>query len=688
MVLLLGTYISNKPEPSFLLQPEPGRRLANVIKLLLKNPEDWHHFARDAAFYKLRAPAAFDYLTTYLQSLDEINVIQIDEVAEKARTKELERALKILSLDALVTDRLRQAKETFAQQISEILFELDRKRFAEFVKILADAAEYSAERHFREKETRYLRLEADISRIMEEMSRHPTQLSIEKLLPPISSLLELLRRDFAQIEVARPELELTNVLDNDFYVMHDGVIPLRLLLSSKDESAPPIEAIGLVLEQGDAEPCHSPDPLHGGQTREIELLIRPTEKQTQDETFTVNVIVEYRDRKGATNRSRPFPLAVRLGKPTFEDIPNPYARYAGGAPVEDEKMFFGRAALIDRIVQCLSTGPQGQCFVLYGQKRSGKSSVLKQVEKRLKTSTLFALLSAGTFSPGDLWGSFARILSQELAFRLEDASSAIPENWPSRSEIKASPLESIRNVARILAKHGHNIVVAIDEFTYIFEEAPDDVGKFMRGWKALLEGKTFNAIVVGQDTMPRFKQAFPNEFGVTHDERITYLNEEETSDLATKPILLDGASRYRGRALHRLFDFTAGSPFFLQITCDRLVRYLNSRKAAFITEADIEHVARTLTVGSEALPPERFDALVTAAGEKVAIVSRDDLWRLLTKVAKESLHSGWCYKRELDGMPNSMEALKDLIDREILASEGERVRIRVGLFAQWLRANQ
>ena len=687
-VLLLGTYLSNTVEPSELLQPDTGKRLPNILNLLTARPDDWRRFVNDAAFYQIRAPSAYNHFTSLCEAYPDLKLTQQYQSTERLRLREIENALKCVSSDALSADGLRRAKEAVARQMVVARFELDRKRLADLVKLLGDASDYALERHFRERETKFLRLEADISRHIEELQRHPTHLSIERLLPILVSLLDLLKADFSRAETAKPSLELRNVLDSDFYVVNDGTVALRLLLVSKDESSPPIEAIGLVLEHGHGDPCHSPDPLHGGQTREIELAIKPSENQIDDGAFSVQVAVEYRNRKGNTEKSQSFSLAVRLGEQSFAEIPNPYGRYSGGSPVEDEEMFFGRVALIDRVVRYLSSGSMGQCFVLYGQKRSGKSSVLKQVEKRLGKSVLFAPMSAGTFSPGNLWGSFARLLLQELTFRLEDAGVDIPENWPSRSDVNASPLETIRDVARGLTKRGYQVVVAIDEFTYIFENVHGDMEMFMRGWKALLEARTFNALLVGQDTMPRFKQTFPNEFGVTHDERITYLDEEEAAVLASKPILLDGASRYRGQALHRLFDLTAGSPFFLQIACDRLVRHLNSRKAAFVTEADIDQVARTLTVGGEALPPERFDALVTAAGEKVATVPRDDLWRVLARVARESLHSGWCYRDVLTELPRSLEALKDLIDREILAVEGERVSIRVGLFAAWLRANQ
>lgn len=689
--LLLGTYLPNPVEPSDLLQPKTGDRLPNVLNKLNEAPRGWNDFRKHVGFYAHRAPDAFRHLQSLQSSLKTAYAVPSGEeyvASEKDRENGLGNAYALLPKESLSVDKYRQAREALSEMQPSLCFELDRLRMSEFLKILENTASYILERNFRERETRYLRLIDDISRVMTEVVRHPTHMCVERMEPALVYLQKLVNIDFEHIEIAQPDLELRNILDSDFNVINAGVISLRLLLSSKDEGVPPIESIGLSLEDGGGEPCHSPDPLYGGQAREIELTVKPTVEQISDGAFSVSVKVDYRDRKGNIQSSGAFPLAVRLGKPAFDEIPNPYGRYSGGSPVEDKEMFFGRASLIDRVIRHLSTGTMGQCFVLYGQKRSGKSSVLKQLEHRLGDAVIYAPISAGTFSPGNLWCSFARLLLQQLKFRLEDADIGIPENWPNRSEVEAGPLETIREVVRSLTKQGRRIILAIDEFTYIYESGQSDIEAFMRGWKALLEARAFNALLVGQDTMPRFKQAFPNEFGVTHDERITYLDRAEAAELASDPIQLDGRSRYRGQAQSRLFDFTAGSPFFMQIFCDRLVRHMNERKAAFITEADIEQVARTLTIGADALPPERFDALVTAAGEKVASVPRNDLWQVLGRVARESLHSGWCYRASLSELPRSQEALTDLSDREILIIEGERVRIRVGLFAAWLRANQ
>lgn len=684
--LLLGTYSSAISDPATILKPDVGQRVRHLLKIFTQSPKEWLEFLADAPFYRLRAPAAFSLLDENLESVPSLTAAPQNLDDERQRKREDDAAFAALRVDAISTDKLRNAREALAQRTPHARFNLDKKCLEDVVTLLSDAAEYALARNFRERETFFLRLEPEIARYTDELQRAPTHTAIERLLPALSSFRELLKADFERAETAKASLTLRNVLDNDYYVVNEGSVALRLVLTSRDESAPPIEAMGLILDAGDGDPCHSPEPLHGGQTREMELTIRPTQRQIKDAAFAVGVRVEYRTRGGTMEKSTPFAIPVRLGTLAFTEINNPYERYAGGSPVDDETMFFGRQALIERMIKYLSTGELGQCFVLYGQKRSGKTSVIRQVEKKIQSPIFFVSISAGTFIPGRLWVSFVRALLLEISFRLEDDGKSIPEAWPAKSDIENNPLEAVQWVLRYLGKQGCRVAVAVDEFTYIYENANNDVETFMRGWKALLERKTLNAVVVGQDTMPRFKRAFPNEFAVTHDERLTYLDRSETERLASTPILLDGQTRYRGQAVHRLFDLTAGSPFFLQIACDRLVRHLNARKAAFVTEADIDHVGQTLTV-TDPLPMERFDALVTAAGEKVATVPREHLWTLLARIARESLHSGWCYRSVLKELPHSDDAVTDLIDRGILSEEGKRVRIRVGLFASWLRAN-
>lgn len=688
-ILLLGTYLSSKIGANTLLDKNRENHGAFIFKIFTENSNDWMCFKKHAPYYKHTIPIAYNELENYFKKygLDFDLEKSLDE--EKNRSRYIENKLRgIMSIEFSI-DFFRRANEHLMACINRMLFDLDITRFNNIISIFRQCAEYLQDFDFREIEAKYLRLEAEISRNIDEIEKLPTILSYEKILPCLEMLLSLLKDNYNQIIDSTPELEVRNVLDNDFYVVNNEYVSLRILLESKKENSPPIEAISLSIENGKSEPCHSPDPLYGGQRREIELLITPTKKQITDQAFSVNIIVDYRTKKGNNEKLGPFPVAVRLGKAgSFKEITNPYSRYAGGSPIDDDNMFYGRAEIINKVINCISSGSLGQCFVIYGQKRSGKSSVLNQIEKKINDSLLFLKLSAGNFSPDNLLASFARLLIQEMKFALEDRNAKIPDEWPKSSEIATNPVEHIREACYLIANMRYRIVVAIDEFTYIYENELDRVYYFMRAWKALLESQKFNAILVGQDTMPRFIQKYPNEFGFIHDVRLTYLNEEEAYNLATKPILLDGKSRFRGKALQKLFFLTAGNPFFLQITCDRLVRHLNSLRAEFVTEADIDQVVRSMTLGAESLPPERFDALVSAAGESMDIVPRNDLWKLLSRIARESIQTGWCYRNILENMTNVEIAIKDLMDRKILLADGERLKIHVELFTKWLQANQ
>ena len=53
--------------------------------------------------------------------------------------------------------------------------------------------------------------------------------------------------------------------------------------------------------------------------------------------------------------------------------------------------------------------------------------------------------------------------------------------------------------------------------------------------------------------MPVFKNEFPNEFGVTEDVRVAYLNDDDAWSFVEEPI---GKGRFVGRAVQHVLDLT------------------------------------------------------------------------------------------------------------------------------------
>ena len=215
----------------------------------------------------------------------------------------------------------------------------------------------------------------------------------------------------------------------------------------------------------------------------------------------------------------------------------------------------------------------------------------------------------------------------------------------------------------------------------------------MKNWKAILQENYFSAVLVGQDVMAKFKQRFPNEFGTTQDERVSYLKRDDAIKLIDEPIRIggrQGQSRYRERAIERIIDLTAGSPFYIQIICNRLVEYMNRKRARLVTEADVEQVKEELIRGVNALKLYKFDNLINSGDASVDAISDEDALKVLTMIAVNS-QTGACNRNNITckTKTNIDLILDDLVKREVVERDrGQYYSIRVGLFKEWLIANQ
>ena len=212
----------------------------------------------------------------------------------------------------------------------------------------------------------------------------------------------------------------------------------------------------------------------------------------------------------------------------FEKIKNPYAAYAGGGIVGDPDMFFGRDELIQNIAQAIQTSHlQSKCVLVFGQKRSGKSSVLYHLKALLQKDKNLLILNLDNIA--SIKGEHTRIplmyqilrsilteLEYEIEDRVEEGFTPLEFSIPSDDEFynHPNPLQcfgdTFKRLKRLVSKQedwrGTRVVLLIDEFQYIYDgivanEIPES---FMQNWKALLQANYFSAVLVGQDVMQKF----------------------------------------------------------------------------------------------------------------------------------------------------------------------------------------
>lgn len=604
-----------------------------------------------------------------------------------------------------------------------LLFDLDQQRIRQLQKILEICLDLCKQVAFEEKERICILLESRCQDLLMEIESSPTKLSIEEVYVVVQSIKDKVK-DYLENLYEEFVPEITLQLPIESYVPDNNQ---QIEVQASIENAvgrSPAESLELIVQEDEefytlnVKKINIDESLRGGEQRILKIPIRLTDHALQSQTFSMTVYAQYRIRSGDIKQTDVYNFSIRLyNEEDFEEIPNPYAAYAEGGVVGDPQMFYGRDELIGNIAQAIETSrTQSKCIVIFGQKRTGKSSLLHHLKRRLEGRKDLMILDLGNI--GAILDEYSNVpllyqilwsILQKLQYAIEDlvnkSLSPLDISFPSSDEFYKNPTpllyfkqifeEYKRQTSRYDDWRKLRLVILIDEFSYIYDQIitgriPE---QFMKNWKALLQENYFSAVLTGQDVMPKFKQRFPNEFGTTQDERVTYLKPEDAIRLIDEPIRIggeDGDSRYRGRAIQRILELTAGSPFYIQIFCNRLVEYMNRRRAMLVTEADIEHVKNELIQGVNALSFDKFDNLINSGDVSEDAISDKDTLKVLKEIAVNS-KTGPCHRNSITCETKAQLdiILDDLVKREVLKREREcYYQIRVVLFKEWLIAHQ
>lgn len=130
--------------------------------------------------------------------------------------------------------------------------------------------------------------------------------------------------------------------------------------------------------------------------------------------------------------------AIQIDK-IFERISNPYAVYAEGGPVADKNMFYGRDEIVQVIFSYLQENKHTNT-IIYGQKRSGKSSVLWHIKDRLKFPLIPIHFSMGeiiySFSVDRLLNKICYLIKVEFEKLKDKGYPPIIIELPNNDELK------------------------------------------------------------------------------------------------------------------------------------------------------------------------------------------------------------------------------------------------------------
>nr|WP_290665147.1 tetratricopeptide repeat protein [Ardenticatena sp.] len=667
----------------------------------------------------ISVPDKIEGLDGFIELWNEVRRLKLDE------WRAILSEFRFLARMELTTASLEDGIERLKSVNHRLFFGLDQDRARQLQNILETALELVKQASFEERERLCIQIGNGCNELLREIESSPTRLSVEGLYPVVKALQNKVSRYLEELyEISTPQLEIR--LPKESYIPDSNQhIDVQIVVANKTGCSP-AESLELIVQESEdglfavnASEIKLDRSLRGSDQHILEVPIRITQSALDAQTFSLPVYAQYRTRAGEIEQTPVHNFSIRLySEEEFEEIENPYAAYAEGGIVGDPTMFYGRDELIENIIRAIQrAGTQSKSIVIFGQKRAGKSSILYHLKRKMEASGNLLVIDIGNI--GSILDEHSQIpfeyqILWSILRKLRDAIEDVVEErglpplnliFPQDREFyeHPSPLVKFRDVfdeykrrtARTEGWKHIQVVLLIDEFSYIYSQIVS--GKisesFMKNWKALLQENYFSVVLAGQDVMPKFKQRFPNEFGTTQDERVSYLKREDAIRLTDEPIRIggrNGESRYRERAIERILELTAGSPFYIQIVCDRLVKYMNRKRASLITEADVEQVKTELVRGVNALGLDKFDNLINSGDTSEDAISDEDALKVLKAIAINS-QTGPCNRNSISCETEKPidVILEDLVNREVVERErGRYYRIRVGLFRDWLTIHQ
>lgn len=391
-------------------------------------------------------------------------------------------------------------------------------------------------------------------------------------------------------------------------------------------------------------------------------------------------------------------------------IHNEFQNYRSGSVVQDDSMFFGREKDLQSIIDNIRT-PSGKlitnrCFCIYGQTRTGKSSLLYHLKKQLKETPNNVIIDFGDVGTLEINSStdfrlallmeICNVLEYdhpELADILEKANFKLDIDLEAFNKSPSVYFDSyLKQIRRIFNSKSPDtqFIIMIDEFTYIYDwikmEKLDS--EFMKFWKGLIQNYEICAILVGQDHMMKFinDPRFTNCFGAIKTHEVTYLRPNDARLLVTVPVSRekcgDNCCTYSIDAVEYLVNVTSGSAYLLMNVCADFIDYMNEINSQ---HAKLAHVQDFLNDYIKTIEERHFEPLFNDKTELDSLAVVNDNKRLLSMIAHATEHEKSVLPDKLKLSDKDIERIEILKDRHVLDKDSSGYHITVELYAMWLR---
>ncbi len=483
----------------------------------------------------------------------------------------------------------------------------------------------------------------------------------------------------------------------------------ELRLQVINSSPVPLRKVRVSARQADQTVAHEGEVsyLAEGQRHEIPVVVR-----ARDDTKPLQIDVAWQARRLDATQVRGETQVSVLVRSAGEAVAGDLgvSPYIVGNPVDRDEMFFGRDGIMDQIRRHIG-GDRANVILLEGNRRTGKTSILKQLEREDALPGWVPVYCSFQDLDSMATPDVFRLLAKQTGWALADAGI---ETWiPDQpAPVAGKPLRLAFLVAVRAAFSNHHpyetlalylsgaveavkprrILFMLDEFDKLQEgidrgetssQVPENIRHLLQHQPGL------GAIITGSRRLKRLREEYWSAlFGFGHRIGVSALPEEDARRLVTEPVA--PRIRYLPQARDRLVALCARHPFLIQSLCSRVFDLAAAGGERTITGDVVERAATEMVRDNE-----HFQTLWGYAGSERRRLILELSHRLedsadavnLDLIAMKIAEHG-VPVRDDKTLADDVTELRELELLEIDESyRGGTYRLSIPLMAKWMRLN-
>ena len=282
-----------------------------------------------------------------------------------------------------------------------------------------------------------------------------------------------------------------------------------------------------------------------------------------------------------------FFVRKRKSRQAFRNRFNPYI---AGAPVLNERMFYGRKPLLKQILNTL----HNNSIMIFGERRIGKTSFLHQLHAMLPEidDPNFEFIPVFIDLQGVKESQFFWVLDHEITLMLEtrEFSFEVPrEDLTARHFIQR--LRKGINHLKATCEKVPKLVLLLDEVDVMndFSEQTNQQLRsvFMKGF-----AKHLVAVMAGIHINTTWKSRGSPWYNFFEQLELRPFSHEQAVLLITSPV--KGVYQYSKEAAELIIEFSKGKPYLIQKFCVNLIAHVLNENRRKITPKDVQYVFKEI----------------------------------------------------------------------------------------------